>query len=87
MTQLLFQRRAIAMRIHVHRGPREPAPIDNAGVVQLVAEDGVVATYERRDRPDVGREPEAVCRAGGEGERPSAAAPPSFPAHTALRDS
>ena len=43
------------MRIHMHRRPAQPAAVDDAGVVQLVAVDRVAFADEGGDRADVGR--------------------------------
>ena len=50
----LVERADVGVRIDVHGRAREPAAVDDARVVQLVAEDGVAAADERRDGADVG---------------------------------
>ena len=53
----------VAVRIDVRLGPRQPAAVDEAGVVLGVGEDRVAAVDQRRERAGVGGE------AGGEDER------------------
>ena len=44
----------VAVAVHRHRRPREPAAVDDAGMVQLVAEDQVVFLHQRGDDSHVG---------------------------------
>src|SRR5213592_3788872 len=43
----------VAVGVDVDAGPREPAPVDDARVVEGIAEDVVAAADERRDRAHV----------------------------------
>src|SRR5439155_901202 len=46
----------VAVGIDLDAGPREPAPVDDARVVEGIAVDVVAAADERRDRAHVRRE-------------------------------
>ena len=56
LAQDLLRRGHILVREHVDLGPRQPAAVDDAGVVQLVADDVVFRRQDRRHRARVGRE-------------------------------
>src|SRR5262249_56724553 len=48
------ERRDVAVGVDVHGGARQAAAVDDAGVVERVAEDLVTAADEGADRADVG---------------------------------
>ena len=51
-----FQRVDVAVRVDVRFGPRQPAAVDEAGVVLRVGVDRVAAIDQRRHDPRVGGE-------------------------------
>ena len=54
--QELLERIEVAMRVDMDRGPREPAAVDQAGMVSLVGIDRVAGAGKGGDRGRVGRE-------------------------------
>ena len=66
----------VAVAVDEGLGPGEPAAVDDAGVVELVGEDDLSASRERRDR--------AACWRGSPSRR---AAPPRYPLNSASRSS
>ncbi len=50
-----FQVGHVGVPVDGDPGPREPAPVDDARMVQLVREDGVLPSGQRRDRAGVGQ--------------------------------
>jgi len=47
-------RRRVAVGVDRHPGPRQPAAVDDAGVIELVRDDEVVGACERAENAQVG---------------------------------
>src|SRR5262249_46521883 len=53
MRQELFERRHVRMWVHAHPRPRQAAPVDEAGMVELITKDHVTLPGQSCDRADV----------------------------------